>query len=637
MEKLAATAAVAAVFTVFAFFRNPGDMNLSGVVIVQASEAGTEAGNVLMSELTVEDLDPSDPEYDAARSAVFGTEWTRSEITSVTLLSTLETEPEDSLDVSEAQDGTVKAWIEEEGDLYIAAQGGVRLPEDSSFLFCGYENAVSIDLSGADTSGVTNMESMFLGCYKLSKLDLSGFVTDNVTNMGSMFAWCDSLESLNLSGIVTSGVTNMGAMFFRCQSLMSLDLSGFDTSNVTDMYFMFNQCGSLQSLDVSMFDTANVTDMQCMFYKCRELTDLDISGFDTSNVTAMNSMFFSCESLTSLDVSGFDTSNVTDMSYMFCKCESLTSLDVSGFDMSNADTEYMFEGCEDAEIIYASEEAGAEAGNVLMPDTIEDYDSDTKYFVFGSQWKRSEITSITFLNNLDGEPESSWDVSEAQDGTVKAWVEDGEALYIASNGGVCLPEDCSYLLCGYENVENLDFGEIDTGNVTNMRSMFDYCESLTSLDVGRFDTGNVTDMGFMFHNCYNLISLDVSGFDTSNVTDMGSMFGTTGRNLSGTNLLSLNVSGFDTSNVTDMSSMFYMCDDLTSLDVGSFDTGNVTDMSNMFYGCHDLTSLDVSGFDMSNADTEDMFKGCENAEIIECPGIWGSVLVVFMRIRQETG
>ena len=44
---------------------------------------------------------------------------------------------------------------------------------------------------------------------KSKKLDLSGWDTSNVTNMSSMFYRCESLEMVNLSGWSTSNVTSM--------------------------------------------------------------------------------------------------------------------------------------------------------------------------------------------------------------------------------------------------------------------------------------------------------------------------------------------------------------------------------------------------------------------------------------------
>ena len=212
--------------------------------------------------------------------------------------------------------------------------------------FYSMNRCTTIDISGLDTSNVTNMSGMFRNCSSLTNLDVSNFDTSNVTNMTSMFSYCSSLTNLDLSSFDTSMVTTMNSMFYECSVLASLDVSGFDTSNVTNMNTMFCNCKQLTSLDVSGFDTSNVTNMHDMFYGCKALTSLDLSSFDTSNVNNMENMFVYCRALTSLDLSGWDTSSVTDMDYMFKSCSSLTSLDVSGFDTSSVTSmREMFSGC----------------------------------------------------------------------------------------------------------------------------------------------------------------------------------------------------------------------------------------------------------------------------------------------------
>ena len=47
-----------------------------------------------------------------------------------------------------------------------------------------------------------------------------------------MFQGCKGLKSIDLSGFDTSGVTNMYYMFDSCSSLVSVDISGFDMTNV---------------------------------------------------------------------------------------------------------------------------------------------------------------------------------------------------------------------------------------------------------------------------------------------------------------------------------------------------------------------------------------------------------------------
>ena len=247
----------------------------------------------------------------------------------------------ESWDISEAGDGSVMAYVEDDGTgngthkLTIGGKGGIIANESMIKYFAYFNKMTSIDLSALDTSEVTNMLHMFKGCSSLTSLDVNKFDTSNVTTMSYMFSDCYSLTSLDVKNFDTSNVTDMSYMFDYCNGLTSLDVSNFDTSQVTDMSWMFYECTHLTSLDLRSFDTSNVTSMSDMFRNCSSLTILDVSSFDTSKVTDMSAMFEDCSSLTSLDVSNFDTSKVTDIQQMFGGCSNLISLDVSNFDTSN--------------------------------------------------------------------------------------------------------------------------------------------------------------------------------------------------------------------------------------------------------------------------------------------------------------
>ena len=166
------------------------------------------------------------------------------------------------------------------------------------------------------------------------------------------------------------------------------------------------------------------------------------------------------------------------------------------------------------------------------------------------------------------------------------------------------------MFCGCKSLTGLDLSSFDTRNVTNMYDMFGDSESLTNLDLSSFDTKSVTDMAFMFQYCKSLTSLDLSSFDTRNLTIMYGMFGGC------ESLTSLDLSSFDTRNVTDivgMNGLFEGCKSLTSLDLSSFDTRNVTTMRSMFSGCESLTSLDLSSFDTRNVtNMGSMFSSCKS-------------------------
>ena len=78
-------------------------------------------------------------------------------------------------------------------------------------------------------------------------------------NCANLLASLKKAESIDLSGLDTSNVTNMSGMVSRCAALAELNLSGFDTSRVTDMSSVFSGCSSLAELDLTNFDTFRLT------------------------------------------------------------------------------------------------------------------------------------------------------------------------------------------------------------------------------------------------------------------------------------------------------------------------------------------------------------------------------------------
>jgi surface protein len=159
---------------------------------------------------------------------------------------------------------------------------------------------------------------MFSDCY-VANPDVSGFDTSQVTNMYAMFYNCQ-VANPDVSNFNTSQVTDMGYMFLNCYEA-NPDVSNFDTSQVTNMYAMFYNC-QVANPDVSNFNTSQVTNMRSMFYNC-QVANPDVSNFNTSQVTDMRSMFYNCY-VANPDVSNFNTSQVTNMGYMFSGADSWT-------------------------------------------------------------------------------------------------------------------------------------------------------------------------------------------------------------------------------------------------------------------------------------------------------------------------
>lgn len=146
----------------------------------------------------------------------------------------------------------------------------------------------SIEFTEVDTSNITDMEGMFMGCGGLTSLDLSKFDTSNVTTMKYMFFSCDHLASIDLSGFNTSKVEDMDYMFDSCgaessESTTIIKVDGWDTRNVKYMANMFSNT-KVSTLDLSSFNTSSVIDMWCMFFGCQQLEELNIANFDMTSI-----------------------------------------------------------------------------------------------------------------------------------------------------------------------------------------------------------------------------------------------------------------------------------------------------------------------------------------------------------------
>ncbi len=265
-------------------------------------------------------------------------QYKRSQITEITILDTLADMPEDAWDMSEAQNGSVMAWVDttDGAHLYIAGDGGVSAPADCEGLFGGYSRIITIHFNNAfHTENAVNCSGMFMLSSSLESLDLTGWDTSNVTNMGGMFGGISpSLEYLDLSVLDVSNVTDMSGMF-GSSDIQKVNLTGWNTSNVITMERMFEDADSLMELDLSTWDVSSVTNMSEMFAYCDSLTSVNISGWDTSDVTDMAHMFNS-HLATIQGVEELDVSNVTNMEEMF-NSTYLVTLDLSKWDTSKVE------------------------------------------------------------------------------------------------------------------------------------------------------------------------------------------------------------------------------------------------------------------------------------------------------------
>ena len=102
------------------------------------------------------------------------------------------------------------------------------------------------------------------------------------------------------------------------------------------------------------------------------------------------------------------------------------------------------------------------------------------------------------------------DVSEGQDGSIKAWVEGTSpnyTLYIATTKNIIYANpDSSWMFSHFDTLTTINASVLNVSKLENMGRMFYYTRALTSLDLSTWDTSNVTNSRYMF--CYSGVTSD---------------------------------------------------------------------------------------------------------------------------------
>ena len=382
--------------------------------------------------------------------------------------------------------------------------------KDLSNAFYNDQAVEEIDMTGFDTSHITNMSNMFNGANHLKTIiGIEGWDVSNATQLSNMFSGDSSLKSMDLSNWKTSKVTDMNHMFANCSALTSLNLSwGGNTKNVKNFAWMFANDNNLQTIDgIGEWNVSNATDISHMFacinldsnpstnYKynfaqpqyCGSLTSLDLSNWDTSNVTNMEAVFWGQKSLTTVgNFSKWNTGNVTNMRDLFAGCENL------------------------------------KFNNTALDNL--------------AKWNTSNVTNMRALfANMEKQKDLScvqnWDTHNVQDMSYM-FFQDADLKNVGN-------------LTTRDNVWNTSKVGTLPGSLQNygMSNMFAGCTSLDKIDgINSWDVSHVTKMRFMFYNTALLKSLDLSKWDTSSLQMADKMF-------FGSGVTDLNLNGWDFNNL----------------------------------------------------------------------------------------
>ena len=345
-----------------------------------------------------------------------------------------------------------------------------------------------------------------------------------------------NLQSITgMSYLNTSEVTNMNWMFLKCYKLTSLDLSHFNTSNVISMTQMFEYCLGLTSLDVSRFNTSKVTSMRNMFKYCTRLTSLDLGSFNTSKVNSMYNMFYDCDYLRTIYVGNdWSTAAVTESSDMFTNCFNLVGGKGTTYDANHIDKTYAHIDGGTSNPGYFTEKP-KEAYACYTPE------NTTLTFYYDDQ--RTSRTGTTYDLNTD-ENDTGWDTDGTKTSVTKVvfdpsfagarptttcdWfygMRNLQSITGMSYLNTSEVTNMNWMFLKCYKLTSLDLSHFNTSNVISMTQMFEYCLGLTSLDLSSFNTSQVTDMAFMFWNNSNLRTIYVGNdWSTAAVTESSDMF-----------------------------------------------------------------------------------------------------------------
>lgn len=367
----------------------------------------------------------------------------------------------------------------------VVFQGHVAIDKCMDDMFRDHRELRSIDFGSIDTSAVSSMNGLFVGCSSLTSIDLSSFDTSGIkSSMTGFFEDCSSLNKISLGKSVQfvdqdmrwlvnfpdnsktgRWVSSVDGMAYENNGAPLGIPATYTLQDPSEIKNNWNQCGScLWKLDDAgclsikpqrddkgvlsngFGEYSQNQDTYAWLRLRNQIKKVEMAdGVSTGN-NASN-LFNGCSNLVSINIEALDTSHAADMSYMFQGCSSLSELDFSKFDTSCVmRMDSMFGGCSSLKALRLSS-------------------FDTR-----------SVTSMSGMFN-----------------------------------------NCSSL-------RSVDVSSFDTSNVNSMSWMFSGCSSLVSIDVSGFDTSLTTDTSGLFYGCSSLKRLDLSSFDMSAVRNSSMLF-----------------------------------------------------------------------------------------------------------------
>ena len=556
--------------------------------------------------------------------------------------------------------GAVNVTVDDQGE-----KNKVYAKGDWNHAFSAYRtNLKHVNLSHVDTSGVTNMNSLFLGSNDLQSVDFSGCDLSNIEDLGALFQNDSQLESVDFGGLDFKNIKNTNNMFFgtnitdinlkdaknydktilsayvnakRNSHTKTIDFSDITIPNdLTDLSGLLSNMPDLEEVDLTNVKLPEGADITNFFMNDHKLKKINFGNIDFNKVKTNDNMFYGNDSLTDMELS--NTKNVNEVvlrQYVgAAKRRKAESIDFKGIKLS-ANMHNISGLLSNLPDLKHADLTDLDLSNVEDLGGLFQNDSQLESVdLSGLDFKNIKNTNNMFYGN---DSLTKVDLTGTRgvtrpmiDAFVKASQNKGDDTIDLSNIGSLSDHltDLSGAFSGLKGVKKIDLTNWNTRYVTKMNDMFRNSTDLEEIDgLENWDTSNVTNMSNMFAsytnpttNDYNpkslsstghLESLDLSNWKTGNVTNMNFMFG------GQTYLTSLgDLRHWDTRNVTDMRGLFYDLENIPALDLSNWVTDKVTDMSYMFSKMSKIKNLDsISEWHTHNVvDMSYMFNGMTDLE-----------------------
>ncbi|MDQ8304493.1 BspA family leucine-rich repeat surface protein [Enterococcus faecium] len=395
------------------------------------------------------------------------------------------------------------------------------------------------------------------------------------------FANWSNLESFNGLNLDTSHIKDMSYLFSECTKLREVSFEGWDTRNVRNMEQMFFDCRSIETLDIQNFYTPNLSNANYMFAGCGA-SIIRMDNFNMNSVYSNYGMFENTPSGKELLITTRD-SKLLSFNYPNRIPFKTPKLIGNGGTFQNKSTEInYFEKC------------------AVLPEKIN-IDEFNKFkeaniptnLGFGSQflgWKTSGLSNSNPKSVIDllgssytaqwGNPNWEFEEDDSRILLTKYKGISSEVIVPTNhNGKKIVLKDISTSII--PTTVTKFSAEKGTGykltiQDTNLNNAFDGNINLNEVDFTNIDTSNITSMEVMFRNCANLKKVDFSNCNTTKVTSMGYMF----QNCS--NLSDVKFTNISTQSLNNTSYMFSGCINLKIIDLSSFNLNVGLNDSGMF-------------------------------------------------------